>query len=136
MQCWEVLRGACSKSFVIASDRFSYISKHAEQQPNAVCCQKIIHVHADCIMAHFVCWIQVEFAGRYPLDGAKVIESTMTRQVARPIRKAAAMPGCLARKGCTLELSLQGDRKLQVTVRNNTAEGKVMQVLKSGKNEL
>jgi hypothetical protein len=67
---------------------------------------------------------QVEYAGPYPLDGAKVIEAAVTRQVGRPLRQAAALPGCQARWGCNLTLSvLEDGSRLKISVRNNTKPG-------------
>lgn len=67
---------------------------------------------------HRAC-LQVSFAGPYPLDGAKVIDMALTRAVARPIRRAMVLPGCRARLGCTLSLSVQ-QQQLKLGVRNNT----------------
>ncbi|KAF8072817.1 TOR1A [Scenedesmus sp. PABB004] len=64
---------------------------------------------------------KVDFSGPYPLDGAKVIDPAITRQVGRPLRQAMALPGCRAREGCTLALSVDGPR-LRVAVRNNTRQ--------------
>jgi hypothetical protein len=67
---------------------------------------------------------QVEYAGPYPLDGAKVIEAAITRQVGRPLRQAAALPGCKTRWGCSLTLSvLEDGSRLKISVRNNTKPG-------------
>lgn len=67
--------------------------------------------------------VQVVFEGEYPLDGAKVVETAMTRSVGRVLRQAQAQPGCKARHGCTIRLALQGQDGLKALVANNTAGG-------------
>lgn len=67
--------------------------------------------------------VQVVFEGEYPLDGAKVVETAMTRSVGRMLRQAQAQPGCKARHGCTIRLALQGQDGLKALVANNTAGG-------------
>eukprot|EP00879_Flechtneria_rotunda_P003365 GHRR01003593.1.p1 GENE.GHRR01003593.1~~GHRR01003593.1.p1 ORF type:complete len:369 (+),score=124.57 GHRR01003593.1:1009-2115(+) len=68
---------------------------------------------------------KVEFSGDYPLDGAKVIDAAITRQVARPMRRAVGMPGCTSWQGCTITLTVQDSVRLKLVVRNNTSKSKV-----------
>lgn len=65
--------------------------------------------------------LQVVFEGAYPLDGAKVVETAMTRTVGRLTRHARAMPGCKARHGCIVKLTLNGQDGLKALVANNTS---------------
>jgi hypothetical protein len=65
--------------------------------------------------------VQVYFEGEHPLDGAKVVESAMTRHVNRLIRKAAAGPECKAPHRCTLQLVMRNRTGLDILMTANTA---------------
>lgn len=60
--------------------------------------------------------MQVYFEGEHPLDGAKVVESAMTRHVNRLIRKAAAEPDCKAPHRCTLQLVMRNRTDLDILI--------------------
>lgn len=97
----------------------------------SVCMFGNCHAPTDCTLCWLprVCWnvhvhmLQVSYEGRYPLDGAKVVETAMMRHVDRLIRHAAAKPGCKAAHGCSIQLALQeqDSSSLRVLVANNTA---------------